>query len=415
MQTRAKIRSVIVLVGIVALAGCILTLPDADERPPVDETQTITSSDGLARLFVPRGALPPGVAISQLSARRIDPVRRGLRFAPEGAKPFAMYALSPDGLQLRAPITIGVTLAPAVQGVTAYHLHGDQVELVADPRITVSRDGDRMASIKVTHFSDVVFISTNTRHFDVDLIAPKNGSRFAVGKSFLTTVRVTRNIDTTTALVKQIDGKTVLTLMSTLDREEPWLITGSMETRGALVAKKKEGVPPRTPVSTNTFTISVAAQCQQEGTGTVHLKLEIEYQGWTHKNELGVISNAPMHGLNYEFKNADVVCTSAYDSGLPPDLQLHPDLGAGPGGSSSVGAPDAGIDPDGRATAEPTHAPDAGSALGGASSSAGTDTQPGTCPYARCAGLQSAACFNCCEGNFWGTGLVAACILANGC
>lgn len=105
------------------------TQPPTETPEPNAET-SIASKDGMAKLFIPAGALPEGMSASDI---RLVLVRGSI---PEGdLQVLVAYELTPDGLQLSQPATLDIAIPAGLTEtdlaealLIAFHLSGDTVE-----------------------------------------------------------------------------------------------------------------------------------------------------------------------------------------------------------------------------------------------------------------------------------------------
>lgn len=143
----------------------------------------VESSDGLASLAIPTGALPEGVSTSEITIESIvvDDAQ-----SSEGVVTIAAYELLPDGLELSAPATLRIPVDDTPSGAYAvWHLTEETEELL-ETRLAASGDA---LELDIEHFSHVVAqdLGAALKGFIEADIELGGGARHAVGQPFAIT------------------------------------------------------------------------------------------------------------------------------------------------------------------------------------------------------------------------------------
>ena len=133
------------------------TQPPTETPEPNAET-SIASKDGMAKLFIPAGALPEGMSASDI---RLVPVRGSI---PEGdLQVLVAYELTPDGLQLSQPATLDIAIPAGLTEtdlaealLIAFHLSGDTVEFPPLELVVDETTGSTVLRVELTHFSEII-------------------------------------------------------------------------------------------------------------------------------------------------------------------------------------------------------------------------------------------------------------------
>jgi len=150
------------------LAGVafIFYMSQRGETPSTDDSSTsnfstVQSDDGQAELKIPEGALPEGVAVSdiQITPATAEEIASELQFeSVEESSTLLAYNLLPDGLELTKPVTITINhdtnpgqVIPAI-----FHVANGEMDLILDTKVTIAPDtGATSVSGDITHFSRV--------------------------------------------------------------------------------------------------------------------------------------------------------------------------------------------------------------------------------------------------------------------
>ncbi len=167
--------------------------PEGPEFPPIVETAV--SSDDLASIGLPEGALPDGLTAEEISLTPITAESFFGTDANEGS--FRAYRLEPDGTQFKRPVIFSATLpleldddtftTPLVLLRSGEH---EEAQLTAadDVRVVLDPEAATMTVLAtIEHFSDVLVVRSG---LFVTHIAPPNKT-FTVGESFTYVVTVT--------------------------------------------------------------------------------------------------------------------------------------------------------------------------------------------------------------------------------
>ena len=143
-----------------------------DAQPPAQNT--VISADGLLELTIPPGALPEGVALSDLSATTIS-VAETLsdeEAASEGgnaSRIIAHFELEPSGLRFLQPVTLTFRLPSRIVTGPLVVLHA--FEEGAEPLAITPMDRPESEEVELTatieHFSSVFIVHALIPHSDV--------------------------------------------------------------------------------------------------------------------------------------------------------------------------------------------------------------------------------------------------------
>ena len=135
---------------VVAVSACASDGSDQGSSPDGSNVASVVieSSDGLATLALPEGALPEGIAPDdlQLHAVAIESIEDGV--------PMMRVQLLPHGLRLNEPALLTIELPlDSEGGFLAIHQSGGSVEFL-DGGVRLDGDAPRFAT-EIDHFSDV--------------------------------------------------------------------------------------------------------------------------------------------------------------------------------------------------------------------------------------------------------------------
>ncbi len=149
-------------------------------------TSTVQSDDGAARLIVPDGALPDGVALADISVTRmaLDAIPIGF----DDTTPVAAYHLQPDGLRLSSPATLEMLIeSPGDTIPMVVHLGEHELDF-PDVSTEILDDGRVAVRVPVAAFSRWVVSSDGWFAAKVD-----DPSDHMVGDSFQVSASVRKN------------------------------------------------------------------------------------------------------------------------------------------------------------------------------------------------------------------------------
>ncbi len=149
------------------------------ERTSENPETVITSSDGAARLTVPRGALPSGVDVSDLS---ISLAQNPEEFA--GFPGVVTYELGPSGVRFESPAEITFELeASGAELPLVTLLDESGVELVSGVHSVFDHDiGRLVVSVPVAHFSRVTAMTRGL--FSLESYGIRKSGKYFVGEKF---------------------------------------------------------------------------------------------------------------------------------------------------------------------------------------------------------------------------------------
>ena len=131
----------------------------------------INSDDGRVSLEIPKGSLPEGVSIEDVSVQKVTQDKRTIK--DEG---YVEYEMLPDGLKLNKPIMITIKEKAFEEGIFSIpylaHISKDSEEYIGNFSISYDADtGDLIIQTEIEHFSRFVMNAENTfGFFTVELI-----------------------------------------------------------------------------------------------------------------------------------------------------------------------------------------------------------------------------------------------------
>ena len=193
MKKNAIIAAGATLVGVVIFAVTVGGGSRDDAQTPTSsggQETVVTSSDGIATLTIPQGALPAGVSQSDISITSLPP-----ETISDDVLERLVFALEPDGTVLGSPAMVSIAIDPPAEGEPfgiplVLHLSGEEdVEVLDGVVIAFDEEtGAGTLSFEVGHFSLISYERTKAM-FDV-AVSPRSGS-FNVGETFNRTLTVT--------------------------------------------------------------------------------------------------------------------------------------------------------------------------------------------------------------------------------
>ena len=130
-----------------------VTATGTDVTAGAEQAESVLSSDGLIELKVPRGALPDGTTLQDLSIR---PVPQDEIPTSAGLPAVVSYELLPNGLQLQTPVTVKLRVPVPDLSTTlfAYHVSADEWEpLTIDESDFTPEDNTLLLTASLSHFS----------------------------------------------------------------------------------------------------------------------------------------------------------------------------------------------------------------------------------------------------------------------
>ena len=268
----------------------------------------VKSTDGLAQLTVPSGALPDGVALSSVKIVRVPITAAG----PAG--PIAAYQFQPDGLQFRQPATFSVTL-PGASGVvpllTLVSKNGLDASL-ANAKVDILLDRKQtVETVPIAHFSQ---LSVAYGFFSVHMTDPGVQQ---VRATFPVTVDVTRTATSGHVATALTDDGSTLTVPTVrvgngpplaafikLRSDNFSLIQGNFSTSGPISPNKVGDAPARQASSGGTVTYTQRFQCVSAGSGVIahdaYIEFDQEIDTFVWSNSMGPDFQPPASTLTPE-------------------------------------------------------------------------------------------------------------------
>ena len=259
-----------------------------------DEPATVMADDGNAELSIPPGALPPGVAASDISVRDLtaDP-----EFAVTEGDVLAAYQLEPFGLTFDKPVTLSFTAeVPDGAVLVAFQQGAESVELLDG--LTIDPDpegGPATVSVVLEHFSGVFdpdggpatagggsepFVFGFTLDIDFDgrgliLDPPVLAGPTEVDSPVPFTVSVTARVTDVNFITEHSGGGNRYTRLIE-SRDGPWIISGSFSVlEGPVILSGLSNVDTRVEVGADQpFTAVQEFFCTDVGDFTIKFKGE---------------------------------------------------------------------------------------------------------------------------------------------
>jgi len=255
------------------------------------EGGTSKSDDGSLTLEIPPGALAEDTEIRISRVAEADLNREDI---PELAK----YVLEPAGTVFSKPVRVELVLPLSVLE-PGFELLNIATEVPADQEpdtvvnveiddLLFSDDGSEATLVaRISHFS--TFSVVEAGYFEPSLSVP---DRAVVGVPFTATA-ITRSTGTDSRVLSKnvylIGGETIVRT-TTIHRESAWDLTGSFLTPffrdGNLSPTELHNAPPKTRMTTDTFTSTASFTCQRAGEefkllfrANIILEVTLEYTG----------------------------------------------------------------------------------------------------------------------------------------
>ena len=246
-----------------------------------DGPTSIKSDDGSASLAIPAGAFPEGFDKESVAAVRINDDDR---WVPSDRRILAAYSLEPDGAVLADAITLTIRLPLSLVSSSFEVLHlrtasvdeqlEDAIETVELETFTIDADSAELVIVaQLQHFSTVVVAEGA---FDIELTAP---DRVPVGHKFTARALVRRTSRAFSHFIKyegllETETKEIVTVSAA---EGPWTIFGGYSRNINVRPSVLRNVPPRTSVSTQTFTSSSQFTCVESGKYSLFYQVQIRH------------------------------------------------------------------------------------------------------------------------------------------
>ncbi len=183
--------SALLLLAGLLLAALAAACGGSDNEAGVLATLSATSGDLEVVVEIPEGALPSGVALSDISVVGLD--RDEALAGYEGADPLGAYRLEPAGMEFEVPLRLTVELAAGSSHAVARLVSSDGTAEFLEPvALAIRRSDDRVrVSYKLEHFSDLHFVLPRERQDPaVVVLPPEPKPSYFVGESFTVRVRV---------------------------------------------------------------------------------------------------------------------------------------------------------------------------------------------------------------------------------
>jgi|GEM_PF-4904047 len=228
-------------------SGCICGSepagPDALDTGSVEEAiSSAVSDDGLARLYIPDGALPSGVGAEDIKVTKLGP--------DEAAIPGARgYRLEPSGTEFKRPLTLTVELDDEGR-LPLFYQSSDGVTSPVEYAEYRLGAGDE-AMIPIDHFSQILYVSGDASHISVKAEV----SDAAVSGQIMGNARVT--------LADEGAGSQ--------------MITGFIDASGPVIPKRVGDSPPSSPFD-GAYTIPAEGfRCGGVGAGRLTFNVLIQW------------------------------------------------------------------------------------------------------------------------------------------
>ena len=272
---------VLVIGSLLLPLGC----GDNPVDPPLElrqdtEASVVTSADGATSLMIPEGALPSGVAATDITIRDVsaDPER----FVESDGRPtLAVLLLEPGGLEFSQPVTLTVRdLAieptepsaetdPPIDSpppISVTHISGDNAVVVSDVVTEVDPVSNTLtASIPLTHFSWVI-VTDIEKLARAEVDAPEAAD---FGRSFEVTVKATRMVTPGQVVFEGTltDRKGEVTKYVRRMSDRPWELEGLATGFLGIEPKRVKDVPPETKVTGATSERLAVFECTSDVVG----------------------------------------------------------------------------------------------------------------------------------------------------
>ena len=394
MNTRTLTRTTLALLLLTSISGCF-------------GGGTVTSDDGRASLYIPPMASPLQVALEDISITRI-----------KTSAPVLAYRLEPHGTRFDVPLTFTLDYR-ARDGAVPYVLH------ISDGVAEVPEG----STVTMDTASGRVHVEAQIDHFST--IGVATGHNTATHENFFGTVFVAKApIPPDTTVGNKIPYSAKISTTGVYWPNGGVVMSDTMQIKGDIYVMKGVDVvspgsesnrPPRTQLPLNGYTVRTSKlKCVKPGTASIQLwvNASFDYVAMHTKGIFGGITiDKIVRGKQRIVLNTPVRCVAASTSSQtafdPPPS----------GGDVVVGDP---ADTAGETGEEGEES--CASSTGTEGEDPGSSGEPpndgDTVPvndesdepdYSVCAGMQRSDCYNCCEENFYGSGFVAGCILANAC
>ena len=253
-------RALIAVAALLVLTIIVLGSCGGDGGQP----STIASSDGLAVLEIPDGALPEGVNLDDI---RVRSVLDDLDILEQAGGPLAaVYAFEPDGLGFLAPVTLRIQLPPdrPSDAITVVHAFKDDAEIITDLAGEIDPETNVLtASMSLTHFS-FVYVWYHETVFEIEGSA--SATQVHVGDTFTVTFIVTRTVDPTDPTRGLLNTLKVATgEFYEFLADAPWTLRGEINASGPVTPTQVQNAPPLSSISTPTFTVPPAVRVHRAG------------------------------------------------------------------------------------------------------------------------------------------------------
>jgi hypothetical protein len=169
MKNKTIIILIIVIAGLLAALYLMGYLPFGNEpEESNNEDFSIKSNDESAELFIPKGALPSGVDLNDISISKVSN-------SQTEKETEIVYDLKPDGLVFKEEVLFNVTLENAHDALPLVFISNDAgIELVNNTFTKFDLENQtQLVSVPLTHFSNV-FILYVTKTVEIKLDAPNS-------------------------------------------------------------------------------------------------------------------------------------------------------------------------------------------------------------------------------------------------
>lgn len=347
----------LLVAALAAACGSSETAEPADDAPARSAPAGPATADGTAWLELPDGALPDGVSASDIGVAPlpIEAPREGW------AAPSHAFELTPDGLELEAPATLRVRLdaETPLDGLLVTHVSANSVELITEIETEIDEEsGDVVVSVPVTHFSRLG-VYTQSMRFLFEMTPLPTEVRAVVGESFSVTVVAKQRRD---RLIANVNGLILNAGETAEDRDYPlyeqvqvedyWSLSGLFSVGPARRGSAERVVspilvlnaPPRTRVTTSSFTSTQAFTCDKRGANTVSYRALIHVPMQETRVQLDgerVPSKERPLSFGEVARHVDVECVAPPSASAPAPNVTAPGLGGrlqvpGLGGSATA-------------------------------------------------------------------------------
>lgn len=187
----------LMVLGVALLSAACGGDGDTDASPASDD-RSVESSDGALVLSIPAGALPDGVAASEISVTTLALTEAPARGAPadRAAGPIASFRLEPSGLRFSTPVELAVTvpLAALSGPLFAELVSDDGTTEVLEVEISEPVGDDQLVVLttSIEHFSTFTVGDLNLRLVDLLAVKLEAPASVPVGSSFDVALTVIR-------------------------------------------------------------------------------------------------------------------------------------------------------------------------------------------------------------------------------